>query len=59
MSIDIVNHTTIASASCDKKICLWDINSGQCLKTFQGHTNSVWSISVSSDGKTLASGSLD
>ena len=32
---------------------------GQCLRTFQGHTDSVTSVAFSPDGRTLVSGSGD
>lgn len=50
---------TLASGGGDKKICLWNIESGQLVKTFSGHTDSVQSLAYSTDGKTLASGSRD
>jgi WD40 repeat protein len=38
---------------------LWDVNTGNCIKTLTGHTNWVWSVAFSPDGKTLVSGSCD
>jgi len=38
---------------------LWEVSTGQCLKTLRGHTNKVWSVAFSSDGQTLVSGSQD
>lgn len=37
----------------------WDVNTGECLKTLEGHVNWLWSISFSPNGETLASGSQD
>jgi predicted NACHT family NTPase len=50
--------TTLASASFDKTVKLWDIRTGECIKTLQGHGR-VNSVSISPDGTTLASGSDD
>ena len=35
------------------------MHTGQCLKTLQGHTNGIWSVTFSPDGQQLASGSED
>jgi DNA-binding CsgD family transcriptional regulator len=49
----------LASGSYDQSIKLWDVHSGQCLRTLQGHTKYVLSVAFSLDGNTLASGSDD
>ncbi|MBD2210977.1 tetratricopeptide repeat protein [Nostoc linckia FACHB-104] len=49
---------TIASASDDRTVKLWDI-SGKPLKTLQGHSGSVWGVSFSPDGKTISTASSD
>lgn len=36
---------------------LWDIATGQCLKTLQGFGDGGWSVTFSPDGQTLAIGS--
>ena len=38
---------------------MWDAASGQELLTLKGHTDAVWSVAWSPDGKRLATGSLD
>ena len=49
----------LASASADKTIKIWQLNTGQELHTLWGHTDAVLSIAISSDGEILASGSAD
>ena len=50
---------TLASGSWDWTVRLWDVSSGEHLRTFTGHTSGVNSVSFSPDGETLASGSSD
>ncbi|MDZ8140386.1 MAG: NACHT domain-containing protein [Nostoc sp. DedQUE04] len=42
-----------------KTVKLWDVNTSQCLKTFKGHTDWIWSVAFSPDGQTVVSSSND
>lgn len=50
---------TLASASLDSTIKLWNINDGSLLQTFKGHRHWVTSVSFNPDGKMLASAGSD
>ena len=50
---------TIASASDDETVRLWNTTTGQHLKTITGHTDIVERVCFSPDGKTIASASWD
>jgi WD40 repeat protein len=49
----------LASGSDDQTIKLWEIETGECQQTLQGHTMRVWSVAWSPDGQSLVSGSSD
>ena len=51
--------TKVASGSSDKTVKLWDVTSGECLQTLEGHSHYVTSVSFSPDGTKVASGSDD
>ncbi len=47
----------LASSSDDQTIKLWDITTGECIRTLRGHKSRVWSVAFSPDGMYLASSS--
>lgn len=47
------------SASWDKTLRLWDLNSGLTTRRFVGHTADVLSVSFSADNRQIVSGSRD
>ncbi|KAF7174379.1 hypothetical protein CNMCM6106_008552 [Aspergillus hiratsukae] len=47
--------TTLASASDDKTVRLWDTATGQPRRTLEDHTDEVSAVAFSPDGTTLAS----
>jgi len=49
----------VASGTVDRVVKLWDIRSGECVGTLQGHTYPVLSLAFSPDGDQLVSGSGD
>jgi serine/threonine protein kinase len=53
------NGGTIASASHDQTIKLWDSQTGKLTRTLYGHTLPVTAVAISPDGQQLVSGSLD
>jgi RNA polymerase sigma factor (sigma-70 family) len=50
---------TVASASLDKSIRLWDIEKGKDKLQIAGHESGIFSLAFSPDGKRLASASQD
>jgi WD40 repeat protein len=49
----------IASASSGNRVQLWQLQNKKLLKTFAGHTATIWTVAFSPDGQMIASGSED
>ena len=49
----------LASGCDDRTARLWDVETGACVKTLEGHGDGVTSVCFSPDGKQVASGSAD
>jgi WD40 repeat protein len=49
----------LASASADRTVRLFDLETMQETAVLEGHTDAVWAVAFSGDGKTLATGSSD
>ena len=47
------------SGSQDKTLRLWDLETGATLRTFTGHTGSVYIVALSPDGRFAVSGGAD
>lgn len=53
------NGCLLVSGSSDSKIVLWNLRTGELLRTIAGHTSSVNAVAISPDGEMLLSASSD
>ena len=54
-----IDGRLFVSASADKTLKIWDVQTGQCKCTLSGHSEPVTSCSFSPDGASVLSGSWD
>lgn len=47
---------TALSGSSDRTAILWDLVTGECVRTFQGHTGSILSAAFSPDARFIITG---
>jgi hypothetical protein len=47
------------SASDDRTLRLWDLTTGACVRTLEGHSGPVRAVALTGDGRHAMSGSLD
>ena len=49
----------VVSGGRDHTLRVWDLASGECLRTLEGHKGSVQAVAISPDGRYVVSGSWD
>jgi WD40 repeat protein len=52
-------HVVSGGGYVDFTLRLWDLHTGQCLRTMEGHNGSIDSVALTPDGKHAVSGSYD
>lgn len=58
-SVAILHEQRIVASGGGSTIRLWDLDSGEPIGEFKGHTDEIWTLRFSPDGKRLASGGRD
>ena len=49
----------VVSGSNDKTLKVWDVATGKCVATLEGHSSDVYCVAVFPDGRRVVSGSDD
>lgn len=55
----VKNSPMLATCSADRTVKMWDARTGQCIKSWSGHRDTVLDIAVSDDGNVICSASDD
>ncbi|KAI8353221.1 quinon protein alcohol dehydrogenase-like superfamily [Blakeslea trispora] len=55
----VKNSPMLVSCSADKTVKVWDARTGQCVKSWSGHRDTVLDIAVADDGNVVVSASDD
>ena len=55
----MMDRRRLLSASCDRTVRLWDVASGKELKRLTGHTDYVYCVAFTPDGRRALSGGAD
>lgn len=51
-----MNSSILVSGGGDDWVRVWNAHTGECLQTFNAHSQGVWAIAVSPDGQSVATG---
>ncbi len=51
--------SAVAAGSYDGSVCLWDLKTGKCRRTYGGHSGQVNSVCITNDGRFLVSAGWD
>ncbi|KAI9328679.1 WD40-repeat-containing domain protein [Zopfochytrium polystomum] len=59
VAVSPIDSGCIVTGSLDRAVRVWDARTGRLLERFEGHQDSVYSVAISPNGRTVVSGSLD
>lgn len=49
----------LSPQGCDRKALIWDMRTGQCVQTFDGHESDINTVKFHPSGDAIATGSDD
>jgi WD40 repeat protein len=50
----LISNERLISGSSDSTIKIWNILSGECLKTLKGHSGPIWSIQLITNDRVIS-----